>query len=96
MSSRRNSAPARTVKRTSTRKQNVPPLQWWLGDDHGSYDTVALRKALRQIWVLEDGAPRAIHVKVGISDGRVTEVESDALQPGMQVITDQLAAGARS
>ena len=52
--------------------------------------------ALRQIWVLEDGAPRAVHVKVGISDGRVTEVESDALQPGMQVITDQLAAGARS
>jgi HlyD family secretion protein len=50
---------------------------------------------LRRIWVLEDGAPRAVRVKVGISDGRVTEVEGDALQPGMQVITDQLAAGAR-
>ncbi|WP_404302648.1 efflux RND transporter periplasmic adaptor subunit [Alicycliphilus denitrificans] len=49
----------------------------------------------RQIWVLEGGAPRAMRVKVGISDGRVTEVEGDALQPGMQVITDQLAAGTR-
>ncbi len=58
---KKTSAPARTVKRTSTRKQNVPPLQWWLGDDHGSYDTVALRKALRQIWVLAyPDAPAAI------------------------------------
>lgn len=51
----------------------------------------------RQIWVLQDdGTPRAISVKTGITDGRVTEVESDELQPGMQVITDQLAAGARA
>ena len=40
-------------------------------------------------------------MKVGISDGRVTEVEGEGqgegqgLQPGMLVITDQLAAGAR-
>lgn len=50
----------------------------------------------RQIWVLEAGSPKAVRVQTGISDGRVTEVHSDALQPGMQVITDQLAAGARS
>ena len=49
----------------------------------------------RQIWVLDAGTPKAVRVTTGISDGRVTEVESDALQPGMQVITDQLAAGAR-
>ncbi len=52
--------------------------------------------AQRQIWVLEAGSPKAVRVKTGISDGRVTEVQSDELQPGMQVITDQLAAGARS
>jgi len=51
--------------------------------------------APRQIWVLEDGVPMAVRVKVGISDGRVTEVEGEGLQPGMQVITDQLAVGAR-
>ncbi len=56
---------------------------------------------LRQIWVLEDGAPRVLRVKAGISDGRMTEVEGagegegQELQPGMLVITDQLAAGAR-
>ncbi|MBS0493159.1 MAG: efflux RND transporter periplasmic adaptor subunit, partial [Proteobacteria bacterium] len=58
---------------------------------------------LRQIWLLEDGTPRALRVKVGISDGRMTEVEVEGggagegqgLQPGMLVITDQLAAGAR-
>ena len=49
----------------------------------------------RQIWVLEAGSPKAVRVQTGISDGRVTEVHSDALQPGMQVITDQLAAGAK-
>jgi len=52
--------------------------------------------AQRQIWVLEDGKPRAVSVKVGISDGRVTEVEGEGLAPGMQVITDQLAAGMRA
>ena len=49
----------------------------------------------RQVWVLQDGAPKPVRVKTGISDGRVTEVESDELQPGMQVITDQLASGAK-
>ena len=49
----------------------------------------------RQVWVLQDGTPKPVRVKTGISDGRVTEVESDELQPGMQVITDQLASGAK-
>ena len=55
------SAPTRAVRRTSTRKQNAPPLQWWRGNDNASYDTVELRKALRQIWVLAyPDAPAAI------------------------------------
>ena len=55
------SAPTRAVRRTSTRKQNLPTLQWWRGNDNASYDTVELRKALRQIWVLAyPDAPAAI------------------------------------
>ena len=50
--------------------------------------------ASRQIWVLRDGAPVAIGVTVGISDGRMTEITTGDLQPGMLVITDQRAAGA--
>ena len=43
----------------------------------------------RQLWVLRDGQPVAITVTTGLTDGRLTEVSSDQLQPGMQVITDQ-------
>ncbi len=49
----------------------------------------------RQVWVLQDGAAKPITVQVGISDGRHTEVTGDGLTPGMAVITDQRAAGAK-
>ena len=48
----------------------------------------------RQIWVLKDGVPQAVSVTAGISDGRMTEVASEQLEPGMAVITDQRSAGA--
>jgi HlyD family secretion protein len=37
---------------------------------------------------------QAMAVQVGISDGRMTEVSSEQLQPGMAVITDQRSSGA--
>ena len=43
----------------------------------------------RQIWLLQDGVPQPLSVKVGISDGRMTEVSAEGLEPGAQVITDQ-------
>ena len=46
----------------------------------------------RQVWVLpndDTGVPVAVAVKPGISDGRMTEIISGDLQPGMQVITDR-------
>ena len=49
----------------------------------------------RQVWVLQDGAAKPIDVQVGISDGRHTEVSGEGLTPGMAVITDQRAAGAK-
>lgn len=48
----------------------------------------------RQVWVLRDGVAHAAAVTPGISDGRMTEVSSSELQPGMAVITDQRPAGA--
>lgn len=50
--------------------------------------------AARQVWVLEDGAPVSVPVIPGVSDGRQTEVSSQQLRAGMQVITDQ-AGGSR-
>jgi HlyD family secretion protein len=44
---------------------------------------------VRQVWVLRDGQPVAVPVKPGASDGRLTEVASEALQPGMAVIVEQ-------
>jgi len=44
--------------------------------------------------VLQDGQPGAVPVLPGVSDGRMTEVESTVLQPGMAVITGQAAGSA--
>ncbi|MBB6562838.1 HlyD family secretion protein [Acidovorax soli] len=49
---------------------------------------------MKQVWVLKDGAPQAMKVRVGISDGRMTEVVGEGLTPGMAVITDQRSSGA--
>lgn len=49
----------------------------------------------RYVWVLENGAPVAVQVTTGISDGRMTEIESDTLKEGAQVITDQRSGAAR-
>ncbi|HVO06324.1 MAG TPA: efflux RND transporter periplasmic adaptor subunit [Burkholderiaceae bacterium] len=49
----------------------------------------------RQVYVLRDGQPVPIAVVAGISDGRMTEVGSDQLQPGMAVITDQRSGSAK-
>jgi HlyD family secretion protein len=45
--------------------------------------------AARQVWVLERGAPVAVAVVPGVSDGRQTEVTASSLQAGALVITDQ-------
>lgn len=46
--------------------------------------TVARRED--RIWVLENGKPKAIIVKAGISDGQYTEVMGEGLTEGMQVL----------
>ncbi|MBF6630606.1 MAG: efflux RND transporter periplasmic adaptor subunit [Comamonas sp.] len=49
----------------------------------------------RYVWVLENNAPVAVQVKTGISDGRMTEVDSEKLALGAQVITDQRSGAAQ-
>jgi len=44
--------------------------------------------------VLQDGAPVAVNVTPGISDGRMTEITDGDLKEGMAVITDQRAGAA--
>jgi len=45
-----------------------------------------------KVFVLQDGKPQLRQVKVGITDGKLTEVVSDALKPGDQVITGNAQA----
>ncbi len=40
----------------------------------------------RSLWILENGTPREIKVKTGISDGRMTEIVSGELKAGDEVI----------
>lgn len=49
---------------------------------------------MKQVWVLKDGTAQALKVRTGISDGRMTEVTGDGVEPGMAVITDQRSNGA--
>ncbi|MEZ5774565.1 MAG: efflux RND transporter periplasmic adaptor subunit [Hyphomicrobiaceae bacterium] len=46
----------------------------------------------RQVYVLRDGAPVAVEVETGATDGRFTEVKGGALKAGDEVITDQTTA----
>jgi RND family efflux transporter MFP subunit len=39
-----------------------------------------------RIWVLQDGKPKALSVKAGISDGQFTEVTGEGLTEGLQVL----------
>jgi HlyD family secretion protein len=41
-----------------------------------------------KVFVLENGRPRRISVTVGATDGKRTEITSDELKPGMEVIID--------
>ncbi|OIN92627.1 MAG: efflux transporter periplasmic adaptor subunit [Comamonadaceae bacterium CG1_02_60_18] len=52
--------------------------------------------ATRQVWVLRDGAPVAVNVTPGISDGRMTEITGGDLTEGMAVITEQRTGSAAS
>lgn len=42
----------------------------------------------RQVWVLADGAPKAVDVRIGLSDGRRTEIIAGDLAAGAAVIVD--------
>jgi len=60
----------------------TPPLK------PGVKGAVLVADGKHRVYVLKGGAPTAIEVKVGASDGRRTEVLPGELQEGMAVLTD--------
>jgi HlyD family secretion protein len=47
----------------------------------------------RTVWVLKDGEPAAIDVKIGATDGRNTQIVEGDLAPSSQVIVDTVSKG---
>lgn len=69
----------------------------------GSADEAAPRRerlgsdpTRRRVWILKDGKPERVRVRVGISDGSFTEITGGELKEGDQVITDASNAGSGS
>ncbi|MFO7556670.1 MAG: efflux RND transporter periplasmic adaptor subunit [Desulfobacterales bacterium] len=48
---------------------------------------------LQQVWTLRDGKLLAIAVRVGATDGRMTEVTSGDIKPGMPLVVDTKRSG---
>jgi HlyD family secretion protein len=54
------------------------------------------REERGRLWIVEEGLVRPIDVKVGVSDGTVTEVSGDKLIEGMAVVVGQSSPSADS
>ena len=46
-----------------------------------------------QVWVVREGRPSPIPVTVGATDGKVTEIRSAQVTPGMLLIVEALKGG---
>ena len=44
----------------------------------------------QQVWILHEGAPVAVPVVIGATDGRMTQIVGGEVQPGLEVLTDTL------
>jgi HlyD family secretion protein len=49
-----------------------------------------------QVWTLKDGAPTAVEIKTGATDGNLTEVLEGTLEPGTTILVDIEKAGHKS
>lgn len=48
------------------------------------------KSGMATVWILQDGKPEKISVKTGLSDGRRTEIITDKLKEGDEIITRQI------
>lgn len=50
------------------------------------------KSGMATVWILRDGKPEKVSVKTGLSDGRHTEIITDQLKEGDEIITRQILA----
>ena len=58
----------------------------------GAKGGLVLRREDR-VWILENGKPKAVVVKAGITDGQFTEISGEGVTEGMQVLVGVESAG---
>ena len=51
------------------------------------------KRKQKRVWILRDDKPVAIPVKTGATDGRLTQIVSGKLEPGVAVIIDATRIG---
>ena len=57
------------------------------GGGDGNKKRAPRKDGTGRIWVVRDGEPVALEVKLGLSDGRHTEVSGEGIKEGLEVIT---------
>ena len=86
------STPANASGSSGSIVSRLTPRMPGQGTRRPANPSAALPPGQRQLWVLEQGQPKAIVVQTGLSDGKLTEVSGDGLHEGMAVIVEQAAA----
>lgn len=79
-----SSAPTTAKKSFVQSLAPMPPRRQ--GSNKGDANAEKLPIGTGRLWVLRDGQPQAVSVKLGLTDGRYTEVSADGLTEGAPVI----------
>jgi len=79
-----SSAPTTAKKSFVQSLTPMPPRRQ--GGNKGDANAEKLPIGTGRLWVLRDGQPQAVSVKLGLTDGRYTEVSGDGLTEGAPVI----------
>lgn len=81
-----SAAPATTAVKKSFVQSLTPMPPRRQGSNKGDANAEKLPIGTGRLWVLRDGQPQAVSVKLGLTDGRYTEVSADGLTEGAPVI----------
>ncbi|HEU4709412.1 MAG TPA: efflux RND transporter periplasmic adaptor subunit, partial [Methylophilaceae bacterium] len=75
---------------TQTGETRTAPVN---GRSGGGHKKPAGANPSGKLYILQNGKLQAVPVRVGITDGRVTEIKSDTLKEGDRVVVGELGGG---
>lgn len=81
-----SATPATTTAKKSFVQSLTPMPPRRQGSTKGDANAEKLPIGTGRLWVLHDGQPQAVSVKLGLTDGRYTEVSAEGLTEGAPVI----------